>query len=158
MLTVYLKCDGKRPCRRCETRAKARECTYETHLKHAKEDLVKQIKELRASNTISQSILHALLLGTKAAEVLEMLGKGDSLDTNAKILGNNVPTEVTSCLSASLTPSPADSDGHSPQSSVMYAWTSVTRDRFFPRQTAMIPFKVLATLFLSRTNPCLQIL
>ncbi|KFY50135.1 hypothetical protein V495_00342 [Pseudogymnoascus sp. VKM F-4514 (FW-929)] len=64
------KCDGNKPCSRCTTRAEMTPCVYEVHIKHAKEELMKQIHELRAKNNLNERVIKALQSGDKAPDIL----------------------------------------------------------------------------------------
>ncbi|PVH71891.1 hypothetical protein DL98DRAFT_88046 [Cadophora sp. DSE1049] len=59
------KCDSNKPCKRCATRVETSECIYEIHIKHPKEELVEQIKELRAKDHMTEQILQALSTNEK---------------------------------------------------------------------------------------------
>ncbi|KFY08860.1 hypothetical protein V491_08401, partial [Pseudogymnoascus sp. VKM F-3775] len=67
------KCDGNKPCSRCTTRAEMTPCVYEVHIKHAKEELMKQIHELRAKNNLNERVIKALQSGDKAPDILRAL-------------------------------------------------------------------------------------
>lgn len=84
-----LQCDGKKPCKRCTTRVETSECIYEIHIKHAKEELVKQIKELRAKDHMTEQILHALSTNEKVPEILERLKNGETYDGIVEWLGRS---------------------------------------------------------------------
>lgn len=56
-------------------------CRYEIHVKHAKEQLVKQIKELRSKDQLSEAILTALSTDEQVPEILQRLRKGETYDS-----------------------------------------------------------------------------
>ncbi|KFZ20423.1 hypothetical protein V501_00151 [Pseudogymnoascus sp. VKM F-4519 (FW-2642)] len=75
------RCDGNKLCSRCTTRAETTPCVYEVHIQHAKEELIKQIRELRAKNKLNERIIKALQSGDKAPDILRALSSGDSLES-----------------------------------------------------------------------------
>ncbi|KUJ10509.1 uncharacterized protein LY89DRAFT_596406 [Mollisia scopiformis] len=83
------KCDGKKPCKRCATRLETSDCIYEIHIKHAKEELVKQIKELKAKDHLSEQILQALSTDEKVSDILERLKKGETYESIVEWLGRS---------------------------------------------------------------------
>ncbi|TVY82922.1 Nitrogen assimilation transcription factor [Lachnellula suecica] len=83
------KCDGKRPCGRCASRLENTECVYEVHIKHAKEELVKQIKELKAKDHLVEQILQALSTDEKVPEILDRLKKGETYESIVEWLGRS---------------------------------------------------------------------
>ncbi|OBT66212.1 hypothetical protein VE03_04312 [Pseudogymnoascus sp. 23342-1-I1] len=87
------KCDGNTPCLRCTTRPETSPCVYEVHLKHAKEELMKQIRELRAKNRLSERIFKTLQLGEKTPDILRALSNGDSIESIAESLGRPATEE-----------------------------------------------------------------
>ncbi|KAL5348286.1 hypothetical protein ACLOAV_006768 [Pseudogymnoascus australis] len=124
------KCDGNTPCSRCTTRPETSPCVYEAHIKHAKEELLKQIRELRDKNRLSERIFKTLQLGEKTPDILRALGNGDSIESIAESLGH---------------PATEEQDGFSPigsPSSLLggseyelgaqitsgFSWTTVTRE------------------------------
>ncbi|KAH7378021.1 hypothetical protein BKA64DRAFT_766741 [Cadophora sp. MPI-SDFR-AT-0126] len=74
-------CEGNMPCRRCTTRVKISECIHEVHIKDAKEELVKQINELRTKFDMTERILKALSTDEKESQILERLKTGDTFDS-----------------------------------------------------------------------------
>ncbi|KAF4628811.1 hypothetical protein G7Y89_g9344 [Cudoniella acicularis] len=93
-----LTCDGKKPCKRCASRVETSECIYEVHIKHAKEELVKQIKELRAKDHLTEQILQALSTDEKVPEILERLKNGETYESIVEWLGRS-PIEDFETLS-----------------------------------------------------------
>ncbi|CZT03624.1 related to nitrate assimilation regulatory protein nirA [Rhynchosporium graminicola] len=81
------KCDGNKPCKRCASRDENSTCVYEVHVKHAKEELVKQIKELRTKDHQSGHILQALANNEKVPEILERLRNSDTHESIIAFLG-----------------------------------------------------------------------
>ncbi|KFY07189.1 hypothetical protein V492_07369 [Pseudogymnoascus sp. VKM F-4246] len=77
------KCDGNTPCSRCTTRAETSPCVYEVHIKHAKEELMKQIHELRTKNRLSERIFKTLQSSEKAPDILRALNNGESIESIA---------------------------------------------------------------------------
>lgn len=78
---------GDVPCRRCATRVETSECIYEVHVKHAKEEQVNQIKDLRAEDHMTEQILQALTTDEKAPEILDRLKNGDTYESIVAWLG-----------------------------------------------------------------------
>ncbi len=74
------------------------ECIYEIHIKHAKEELVKQIKELRAKDHLTEQILQALSTDENVPEILERLKNGDTYESIVEWLGRS-PIEDYETLS-----------------------------------------------------------
>ncbi|KAH8586833.1 hypothetical protein B0O99DRAFT_695099 [Bisporella sp. PMI_857] len=83
------KCDGKKPCKRCASRIETSECIYEVHIKHAKEELVKQIKELMAKDHLTDQILQALSTEEQVPEILSRLKKGETYEAIVSWLGRS---------------------------------------------------------------------
>ncbi|RDW58156.1 hypothetical protein BP6252_13567 [Coleophoma cylindrospora] len=83
------KCDGKQPCKRCSLRVETSDCVYELHIKHVKEELVQQIKDLKAKDHLTDQILQALSNGDDehVPEILERLRNGESYHTIVEWLG-----------------------------------------------------------------------
>ncbi|KAL3428502.1 nitrogen assimilation transcription factor nit-4 (fungal specific transcription factor) [Phlyctema vagabunda] len=79
------KCDGKQPCKRCASRVETSDCVYEIHIKHAKEELVRQIKELKAKDHVTEQILHALSSSDdeQIPEIVQRLRRGDEYQSIA---------------------------------------------------------------------------
>ncbi|KAG4411109.1 hypothetical protein IFR04_015755 [Cadophora malorum] len=72
------KCDGNKPCGRCAAQVATFECIYENRVKHAKEELVKIIKELRAKEHLIEQILQALSTDEKVPEILKSLRNSET--------------------------------------------------------------------------------
>ncbi|KAL2061541.1 hypothetical protein VTL71DRAFT_6918 [Oculimacula yallundae] len=83
------KCDGNKPCKRCASREATSSCVYEIHIKHAKEELVKQIKELRAKDHMTGEILTALSTNENVPGILERLRNGETYDSIVEWLGRS---------------------------------------------------------------------
>jgi hypothetical protein len=71
--STFTQCDGKKPCKHSATRVKLSLCIYEVHIKLAKCELVKQIKELQARNRVLEQILGALSEDEEVPEILKRL-------------------------------------------------------------------------------------
>lgn len=121
------KCDGKKPCGRCATRVEPSTCIYEVHIKHAKEELVRQIKDLEAKDNTTQQILRALSTDQHVAEILQRLKNGESYDAIAEWLA---PLDALEELSPTGSQhSTLDlSDQEMGGSSSTSQWTTVTLD------------------------------
>ncbi|KFY28072.1 hypothetical protein V491_00644 [Pseudogymnoascus sp. VKM F-3775] len=76
-----------KPCSRCTTRAETTLCVYEIHMKHAKEELMKQIHEVRSKNKPNERVVKALQYADKAPDILRALSNGDSLESIVDSLG-----------------------------------------------------------------------
>ncbi|EPE31271.1 hypothetical protein GLAREA_12574 [Glarea lozoyensis ATCC 20868] len=82
-------CDGQKPCKRCATRVETAECIYEVHIKHAKEELVKQIKEFKAKDQLTDRILTALSEeNEKVPEIIERLQNREQYESIVEWLGH----------------------------------------------------------------------
>ena len=93
------QCDGKRPCGRCAVRNAV--CVYETHIKMAKESMVKQIKDLQEQlrsrlreetysleeTVLCRQVLGALREDNHVVQIIEKLQRGDSLRSIVDSLG-----------------------------------------------------------------------
>lgn len=124
-----MQCDGKKPCTRCTTRVESSECKYEIHIKHAKEELVRQIKDLRAKDHLREQILSALSSDEQVPEIVARLQKGETYDSIVEWLGR-APIEEYYALSpresqhSTFEPSDQEMGGLS----TSFSWTSVVSD------------------------------
>ncbi|CAG8961044.1 hypothetical protein HYFRA_00002584 [Hymenoscyphus fraxineus] len=124
------KCDGKKPCKRCASRVETSECVYEVHIKHAKEELVKQIKELKARDHLTDQILQALSTDEKVPEILERLKNGEEYESIVEWLGRS-PIEDFETLSPRTSQHSTFevSDDHEMGGIAnVFRWTTVTYD------------------------------
>ncbi|PVH73256.1 hypothetical protein DL98DRAFT_431669 [Cadophora sp. DSE1049] len=124
------KCDGNKPCKRCATRVETSECIYEIHIKHAKEELVKQIKELRAKDHMAEQILQALSTNEKVPEILERLRNGSAYDGIVEWLGHSPVADFETLSpreSHHSTYEPSDHEMGGVGASKPF-WTTVTSD------------------------------
>ncbi|PMD47099.1 hypothetical protein L207DRAFT_522551 [Hyaloscypha variabilis F] len=120
------KCDGKKPCKRCATRVETSECTYEIHIKHAKEELVKQIKDLRAKDHMTEQILQALSTDEKVPEILERLKNGETYESIVEWLGR-APIDDFETLSPRLSQhSTFEASDYEMSGVASTKWTTVT--------------------------------
>ncbi|KAL3418448.1 Nitrogen assimilation transcription factor nit-4-like protein 2 [Phlyctema vagabunda] len=89
------KCDGKQPCKRCTSRADTSECVYELHNKHAKADLVRQIKDVKAKEQMKEQILHAISSSDdeQLAGIIRRLREGDAYQNILLWLGKALVIE-----------------------------------------------------------------
>lgn len=128
-LTLNLQCDGKKPCKRCATRLETSECIYEIHIKHAKEELVRQIKELKAKDHLTDQILQALSTDEKVPDILERLKKGETYESIVEWLGRS-PVEDLETLSPreSQNSTFEASDHEMGGVTATTTWTKVTTD------------------------------
>jgi len=124
------KCDGNKPCKRCATRFETSDCVYEIHIKHAKEELVKQIKELRAKDHMTEQILQALSTNEKVPEILERLRKGETYESIVEWLGRSPMVDFET-----LSPRESQQSTYEPSDHEMGGvgaskppWTKVTTD------------------------------
>jgi hypothetical protein len=91
------QCDGQKPCKRCATRVETAECIYEVHIKHAKEELVKQIKELKAKDHLTERILNALIEESeKVLEIVERLQNRERYESIVEWLGHSTIEDLDS--------------------------------------------------------------
>jgi hypothetical protein len=66
---------------RCTIRTDAVPCVYEIHTRHSKDELVKQVRELKAEVCLMKQILDALCTDDRVSEVLQQLKSGQMYDT-----------------------------------------------------------------------------
>ncbi|RDL38889.1 uncharacterized protein BP5553_03229 [Venustampulla echinocandica] len=124
------KCDGRKPCKRCASRVETSECVYKVHIKHAKEDLVKQIKELERKDSLSEQILQALSTDEKLPEILERLKNGETYESIGDWLGRSTHFDDPE----SYSPEVSQNSGLQPPDLEMggiaapFRWTTVTSD------------------------------
>jgi len=127
-----LQCDGKKPCKRCALRVETAECIYEIHIKHAKEELVKQIKELRAKDHLTDLILQALSTDEKVPEILQRLKNGETYESIVECLGRtaiNDDFEALSPRESQLSAVETQGDVEMAGSGTgPFRWTTVTSD------------------------------
>ncbi|KFY05406.1 hypothetical protein O988_00017 [Pseudogymnoascus sp. VKM F-3808] len=124
------KCDGNAPCSRCTTRTDTLPCVYEAHTKHAKEELVKQIRELRAKNRLSERIFKTLQNSKKAPDILRALNNGESIEGIAQNLDRPHMEEQDGFSPVGSPPSVVGGSGYEPGTQIMpgSSWTTVTHD------------------------------
>jgi hypothetical protein len=122
------QCDGKTPCKRCATRTGTPECIYEIHIKHAKEELVQQIKDLKAKDHLTKRIFQALSTDEKVPEILDRLKNRETYESIVEWLHPN-PLEDSEMLSPRVSQHSASevSDQEVGESNAdKFRWTSVT--------------------------------
>ncbi|KFY22914.1 hypothetical protein V493_06239 [Pseudogymnoascus sp. VKM F-4281 (FW-2241)] len=124
------KCDGNTPCLRCTTRAETSPCVYEVHIKHAKEELIKQIRELRAKNRLSERILKTLQSSEKAPGILRALNNGESIESIAESLGRPATEEQDGFSPVGSPSSVVGGSEYELGAQIMteFSWTTVTHD------------------------------
>ncbi|KAG9243582.1 hypothetical protein BJ878DRAFT_112552 [Calycina marina] len=120
------KCDGRKPCKRCATRTEASDCIYEVHVKHAKEELVKQIKDLLAKEHLTEQILQALSVDEQVPEILNRLKKGEPYAKTVEWLGRPLHKEFKQSPRDSYAFLTSDYDMGGMTS--RFSWTAVTKD------------------------------
>ncbi|KAI9821198.1 MAG: hypothetical protein M1827_003932 [Pycnora praestabilis] len=82
------KCDGNKPaCSRCVSREQESACHYEVHVKTAKEEMVREIKDLQEKNDRVERILSALVRDTQGPEIITRLRNNESYQSIAEALG-----------------------------------------------------------------------
>ncbi|KFY05407.1 hypothetical protein O988_00018 [Pseudogymnoascus sp. VKM F-3808] len=123
------KCDGKKPCTRCNTKVGALPCVYKAHVKNAKEELLKQIHELSEKGKMTRLILEALRPDDQtSSDVLRALRNGNSHESIAEWMGLGPikGQEVLSHIDASHSREGSNHGDDGQQSDL--PWTYVTRD------------------------------
>ncbi|KFZ03336.1 hypothetical protein V502_11034 [Pseudogymnoascus sp. VKM F-4520 (FW-2644)] len=122
------KCDGNTPCSRCTTRAETSPCVYEVHIKHAKEELMKQINELSAKNRLSERIFKTLQSSDKAPDILRALNNGESIESIAESLGRPAIEEQDGLSPIGSPSSVVGGSEYEPGAQIMsgFSWTTVT--------------------------------
>ncbi|KAH6667253.1 hypothetical protein B0J14DRAFT_677059 [Halenospora varia] len=122
------KCDGKKPCKRCATRVETSECIYEIHIKHVKEELVKQIKELRAKDHSTEQILHALSTDKKVPEILDRLKNGVAYETIVEWLGRSTVEDYETMSPRESQHSTFEPEDHEMSGLPATSWTPIISD------------------------------
>lgn len=74
-----LKCDGQRPCGRCQIHS-IPECRYDVAIRQSKEELRTELQSLRDRQDSTDQLLSALTEPELSGQVLERLRAGQSLD------------------------------------------------------------------------------
>jgi hypothetical protein len=129
-LTNNPQCDGKKPCKRCATRLETAECIYEIHIKHAKEELVKQIKELKAKDHLTEQILQALSTDEKVPDILERLKNGETYESIVEWLGRSSVEDLETLSPRESQHSTFEVSDHEMGGvSLPGRWTTVTNDK-----------------------------
>lgn len=105
------------------------ECVYEVHIKHAKEELVRQIKALMTKDHLTEQILQALSSDEQVPEIIERLKKGETYDAIVEWLGRSPIAEFETLSPqdshhSAIEPTDHDMDRDPPA----FQWTSVTAD------------------------------
>lgn len=123
------KCDGQVPCSRCSTRGEP-ECVYEIHVKHAKEEMVKQIKDFTAHEQLTGKILTAIASGSdQTPNIIQRLQDGDSLSTIVDSLAQDVPDVPMEDFLSRRNSADYVLDHHEVEpASKGFQWTTVTSD------------------------------
>ena len=75
-----LKCDGQRPCGRCQIHG-IPECRYDVAIRQSKEELRTELQSLRDRQDSTDQLLSALTEPELSGQVLERLRAGQSLDS-----------------------------------------------------------------------------
>ncbi|KFZ18707.1 hypothetical protein V501_01064 [Pseudogymnoascus sp. VKM F-4519 (FW-2642)] len=124
------KCNGNKPCLRCTTRAETTPCVYEVHIKHAKEELMKQILELRAKNKLNERVIEALQSGDKAPDILRALSSDDSFESIVESQGRQPVEELDNVSPKGSPTSIVGGPEHEPRAQIQsgFAWTIVTHE------------------------------
>jgi hypothetical protein len=102
-------------------------CLYEVHIKHAKEELVKQIKELEAKDNLTQQILRSLSADQHVPEIVQRLQSGETYENIVEWLAPTDGYEAhspTGSQHSTFEPSNHEMTGVSPD----FQWTVVTSD------------------------------
>jgi hypothetical protein len=102
-------------------------CVYEIHVKHAKEELVKQIKEFETRELLIQPILRALSTDQYIPEILRRLKNGDTYESIVEWLGPSEGVDVTSPASSQHS-ALEHSDQEMDATASTFHWTAVTSD------------------------------
>lgn len=101
------------------------------HIKHAKEELIRQIKELKTKEGLMEQILQSLTLDDKLTDTVDRLKQGDSYESIVDWLGRN-PKEAEGETSPRISLTSAyerESDHEMAGTSVTpFTWTSVISD------------------------------
>ncbi|KAH7113501.1 hypothetical protein B0J13DRAFT_574623 [Dactylonectria estremocensis] len=90
------KCDGKKPCTRCEAH-KGAECVYEVPVRQSKENLRTEIKDLRRHARSSEQIFAALTRPDLREDILLSIRSGQSIEAISEWL-DGAPTSGGAAL------------------------------------------------------------
>lgn len=106
------------------------ECVYEVHIKHAKEELVRQIKALMAKDHLTEQILQALSSDEHVPEIIERLRNGETYDSIVEWLGRSPMAEFETLSPQESQHSAFETSDHDMGGlgSPAFQWTSVTSD------------------------------
>jgi hypothetical protein len=99
------------------------------HVKHAKEELVKQIKDLRTKDHLTEQILQALSTDEQVPEIIERLKSGETYESIVQWLGRNTVGDLETLSPreshhSTLETSDHEMSGVNPTT----RWTSATSD------------------------------
>lgn len=101
------------------------------HIKHAKEELVKQIKELRAKDRLTEHILQTLSSDEKVPEILDHLRKGETYESIVEWLGRSPNADFETLSPRDSHHSTFDTSDHEMggMNSTNFQWTTVTSNK-----------------------------
>jgi hypothetical protein len=99
---------------------------YEVHVKHAKEELVRQLKRAKARNHELEQILDAVARGERAPEIVERLQRGASHQSIAAWLGHAAAEEWESSRASPFANLLEADEGEAALTSDQARWTTVT--------------------------------
>lgn len=108
------------------------QCVYEVHIKHAKEELIKQIKDLRTKDHLTEKILTTLSQSTsdQIPGILQRLRNGDSYAAIVEWLGHASVEDYDGVSPRESQQSTFEQSDHemSGLANAAFRWTVVTTD------------------------------
>lgn len=101
------------------------------HIKHAKEELVKQIKELRAKDSLTEQILQALSTEEKVPEILDRLKRGETYENIVEWLGRSPMEDLETLSPRESQHSTFETSDHEmgDVNATSFRWTTVTSNQ-----------------------------
>ncbi|KAA6409017.1 MAG: hypothetical protein FRX48_07361 [Lasallia pustulata] len=97
------KCDGNEPCSKCSSHPGS-ECTYEINTRVSKEEMKREIIDLRRSNSIAMRILNSLAADREVPRILAELRAQNDLSSIARLTESSPAPESEAILEDSPLP------------------------------------------------------
>lgn len=130
------QCDGQAPCSRCSIRGEVH-CAYEIHVKHQKEEMVKQIRDFAAHEQLTRKILSAIASRSEQTpKIIQLLQEGEPLATIVQSMSGSAYGSPDMLMEDRFSPRPSTyqhSAVGSPSQEATgafegFQWTTVTPD------------------------------
>lgn len=91
-----LQCDGKIPCGRCSSQGGTTDCVYDVSKRQSKDDMRKEIVQLRAHQQQTEQILRLLTSHEDSEDSLKLLRNGDMLqDLTVRLRSSSLTSAPT---------------------------------------------------------------